>query len=673
MPQPPEGKRLSSNRSQYIVTPRRATGLATLGLQPLSLNVVEQALRASPDVEVVEVLGPTGVLGALADGMPGVPNVIVAKMATQTAEILKQQGQGHLIVEEDQPLRLHGTSVVEPSMMMGSVANAPTLTVTIVVLGSNNAPEPNAEVYLYGSLLPAMGITNDQGQATLSLVGETVQSVRAVHVKPKADYWSFYQSRPALDPTQPNIVVLTPLSETYPNFPAQQMMGWGQRAMGVDKLPPDYKGQGVKVAIVDSGAATTHQNLKSINNGLDIIEKATNPNNWTVDTIAHGSHCAGVIAGHADGKSGILGCAPAAEIHVCKIFPGGQISQLIDALEYCIEKQIDIVNLSLGTDQPSETLEQQLIRVKNLGIACIVAAGNSGGRVQYPASSPNVLAVSAVGKLGEFPANSYHAQTVQGPTPDGYFSPSFTCFGPEIGVCAPGVAILSSVPPNNFAVWDGTSMAAPHVTGLAALVLAHHPDFQGAFKARSVQRVDRLFQIIKASARWINLDDPRRTGFGVPDAPIALGLQPPVTGPHQIAPQGFLGNLLGQVGQPLGGAIGSAFGNQGLGSQLGGAVGQLGRFLPFSVDPLAAALAQQGQLAPQGFFGNLLGQAGQPLGGAIGGVFGNQGLGNQIGGAAGQLGRFLPFNLDPMTAGYAQMQLMPQSFVGFPSWGWWSR
>jgi subtilisin family serine protease len=75
---------------------------------------------------------------------------------------------------------------------------------------------------------------------------------------------------------------------------------------------------------------------------------------------------------------------------------------------------------------------------------------------------------------------------------DGFFSARFTCFGPEVGVCAPGVAILSSVPPDNFAVWDGTSMAAPHVTGLAALVLAHHPDFQGAYKVRNAPRVEQL-------------------------------------------------------------------------------------------------------------------------------------------------------------------------------------
>src|SRR5262245_55856125 len=108
---------------------------------------------------------------------------------------------------------------------------------------------------------------------------------------------------------------------------------------------------------------------------------------------------------------------------------------------------------------------------------------------------------------------------------DGFFAARFSNFGPEVGVCAPGVAILSSVPPNNYAAWDGTSMAAPHVTGLAALVLAHHPDFQGPFKARNAQRVERLFQILKQSAQPLNLGDPNRTGVGMPNALSALNVQ----------------------------------------------------------------------------------------------------------------------------------------------------
>ena len=104
-------------------------------------------------------------------------------------------------------------------------------------------------------------------------------------------------------------------------------------------------------------------------------------------------------------------------------------------------------------------------------------------------------------------------------------------------------------------------------------------------------------------------------------------------GQQQIAPQGFFGNLLGQVGQPLGGAIGGIFGQSGLGSQIGSAAGQLGRLLPFQQDPMQAYSQQQQQpmqqLAPQGLVGNLIGQFGQPAGSAIGGLFGQSGLGGQ--------------------------------------------
>jgi subtilisin family serine protease len=149
--------------------------------------------------------------------------------------------------------------------------------------------------------------------------------------------------------------------------------------MRLDQLPGSYRGQGVKIAIIDSGAATTHDNLHGIHAGFDVLNKQTNPNGWDQDTLGHGTHCAGVIAA-ADIASGIRGFAPDAEVHACKLFPGGQISQLIDALEYCIDKQIDVVNLSLGGAEVSEALEQQIIRARRAGIACIVAAGNSGGR-----------------------------------------------------------------------------------------------------------------------------------------------------------------------------------------------------------------------------------------------------------------------------------------------------
>ena len=351
-------------------------------------------------------------------------------------------------------------------------------------------------------------------------------------MKPKVDYWSLWLTQPALDPAQVNTVFLTPLTQTFANFPQQQLLGWGQKAMKVDQLPPHYRGQGVKVAVIDSGIATSHRDLQQqVKGGYDTITQ--NDTTWDQDTLSHGTHTAGVIAGNLDNAIGIRGIAPDAEIYAYKIFPDGRFSNLIDALNLCIEQQIDVVNLSLGSEQRSELVEQKIQEAKRLGVACIVAAGNTGGPVQYPAASPHVLAVAAIGKQGEFPPESYHGtQVLAGNgrvvSSDGFFSARFTCFGPEVGVCAPGVAILSSVPPDNFAVWDGTSMAAPHVTGLAALVLAHHADFQGAYKARNAQRVERLLQILKQSAQPLNLGDPYRVGAGLPDALQALSLAPPV-------------------------------------------------------------------------------------------------------------------------------------------------
>lgn len=522
-----------------------------MGLHPMALDYVEQALRASPDVEILDRIGPTGLVGTLADGMGGAAHVLVAQMADDKAEILKQQSLGQLIVEPDQPLHLDLSETSEPGLVAAAVATgSPVVSIAVMVLGRDNAPIKDAEVHLFGSLLPVSGVTDERGLATLSLSSDAVQSVTGLYVKPEFDYWTFYQAQPALETNQTNLVYVRSLSSTFQGFPRQQTMGWGQKTMRLDQIPGSFRGQGVRVAIIDSGAATTHPDLQGIKFGLDIANKKSDPGAWNRDTISHGSHCAGVIAG-ADNGTGIRGFAPDAEVHVCKQSPSGQVSQLIEALEYCIEKQIDLVNLSLSGAEPSEALEQQILRAKRLGVACIVAAGNSGGPVRYPASSPSVLAVAAVGKMAEFPPDSYHAHTVGAIDRTGFFSPKFTCFGPEIAVCAPGVAILSSVPPRNYAVWDGTSMAASHVTGLAALVLAHLPDFQGPFKARNADRVDRLFQILRASARPVNVGDPRRTGFGIPDALVALGLAPPM----QPAPGIFANWELFANGSMFGGVL----------------------------------------------------------------------------------------------------------------------
>jgi subtilisin family serine protease len=400
---------------------------------------------------------------------------------------------------------------------------------TIEVVGQRGEPLPGAEVYIFGSVWPFQGVTDMTGRATISVLGESPDTIRAVYVKPKVDYWSYWLPRPLLVPGGVTAIEVKTLGTFLTEFPNRQLLGWGTIAMGLDKVPASMTGAGVKVAIIDSGAARiTHRNLHQMGPGLNVV--GPDRNGWTDDLIGHGSHCAGIIAGGPVGPNGtgIRGFAPSAEIHICRIFPGGRFSDLVAALNYCMETGIDVVNMSLGGGEPSRIIEERLIRAKEMGIACIVAAGNSGGPVQFPASTPHVLAVSAIGKWGELPADSYHAQQALGgaTSGSGYFPANFSCFGPEVDVCAPGVGIVSSLPPDGFAAWDGTSMATPHVTGLAALVLAHHADFKGPFQNRDARRVERLFQIIKETATPLTLGGPERMGAGLPDATRALGLVP---------------------------------------------------------------------------------------------------------------------------------------------------
>jgi hypothetical protein len=513
---------INARRPQYIIAPRQVAGL-----QPLSADFVVQQLMTSPDISVVKTIQPPRLLEfASADGPAALSSVVVVRVAPKKVEALKTQAP-RLIIERNAPLTLT-LDPGQPEMRLPNpgvlVPHADGFSVTFEVVGENG-PLPEAEIYVFGSVWPTQAVTDASGRVTMSIPGESPDTINALYVKPKLDHWSFWLDRPQLAPDTVNTVTVKPLSGSLREFPGRQLLGWGERAMGLDRVPPSFDGAGIKVAVIDSGAAQTHRNLRKVGPGVSVIGEDRNA--WTVDTIGHGSHCAGIIGGGPAGLgSGIRGFAPAAEIHVCRIFPGGRPSDLVAAIDYCIENGIDVINMSLGTGTPSQIIEERIVRAKAMGIACIVAAGNSAGAVQFPASTPHALAVAAIGKWGEFPDDSFHArQALDGfQGRDGYFPAKFSCFGPEVDVCAPGVGIVSSLPADGFGAWDGTSMAAPHVTGLAALVLAHHPDFRGQYRNRDAQRVERLFEVLKSTAIPLQFGDEQRTGAGLPNAARALGL-----------------------------------------------------------------------------------------------------------------------------------------------------
>jgi subtilisin family serine protease len=146
--------------------------------------------------------------------------------------------------------------------------------------------------------------------------------------------------------------------------------------------------------------------------------------------------------------------------------------------------------------------------------------------VRFPAQLPTVFAVGAVGKMKEFPADSSHAYSAipQLVGASGVFAARFSCYGPQIAVSAPGVAVVSTMANGGYAAADGTPIAASYVSGLAALILAHHPIFLGPLKTRSEQRVEALLGLIRASA-ILYFPDLLHGGAGVPNVTRIPGEQ----------------------------------------------------------------------------------------------------------------------------------------------------
>jgi subtilisin len=505
-------------RERYIIGTRTAPGGQAIGHLQHSMDDVVQYLSRQENVEVVKRIKLGGTQPFTSNGQ-SVNEVVVAKIDEVKAQRLRALAPPHLIIERDSllacadyqsvPARVAPIGTLLP---LRSVATD----ISIRVIGERDQPLARATVVIDGGELPAQALTDETGTARITFFGNSTEAIRALFVRSAANHWDRLIPVPRLS-SGINTVKLRPLSEFYPNFPAARLLGWGQRLMGLDPTAGRFSGSCVKIGLIDSGCDNSHPLLRHVVQGKDFSHGGTDTS-WTQDLVSHGTHCAGIINASST-EQGIVGCAPEAELHVFKVIPEGRVSDLLAALDECVERELDLINISVVSDEFSELLSQKLHELRRKGIACIVAAGNSGGPLSFPATLPGIMAVAAVGKLKEFPDDSSHVLSVipQLIGSDDVFPANFSGAGPQVAICAPGVAVVSTVPGGGYAAADGTSAAAAHVTGLAALVLAHHPLLkEGTFRVRSEQRVHALFELIRASA-IPRFPDPRRGGAGIPD------------------------------------------------------------------------------------------------------------------------------------------------------------
>ena len=206
-----------------------------------------------------------------------------------------------------------------------------------------------------------------------------------------------------------------------------------------------------EIAVVDSGVDYNHPDLdgKTIR-GYDFVDNDYYP----MDENNHGTHVAGTAAAETNNSQGIAGMAPNTSIIAVRALDAngsGSLADIADAITYSADVGAEVINLSLGCDCSTTTLENAVNYAWNNGSTVVAAAGNDGVSTTFePASYENAIAVGAVD------SNNQKA--------------SFSNYGTWVDVTAPGVDIAATVPNNGYAYMSGTSMASPHVAGLAALL-----------------------------------------------------------------------------------------------------------------------------------------------------------------------------------------------------------
>jgi hypothetical protein len=508
-------------------------------------------LRSHPDRYLVTAWPPGG---PMAGDVPAALRAVTTELEQdESCRVVRRLG-GSLVAEmsPEHAVRLASGSglLLEPDLATEDRGSPALVTAPLLVDVTDDARRPVDGAAVTAG--PVTAFTDSDGQAELTVAPVMLTAMQSLMVRPPGGYWPAVLNSPLAHraATGRIRVTCTRLTTTFPEFPERALDSWGARAMGFTRLPPTHRGHGVRIVLIGSGATAGHPDLSGqLEHGHDIVGQ--DEKSWQEDLLGTGTHQATLIAGRDDG-TGLVGLAPDAQLHVCRVTPGGSAADLIDALDYAIDQQADVVMFGTGLTGPSMLLAAAIDAAWRAGVVCVAPAG------AFPAGLPQVLTVDALGQLGTFPPDSTDGLLVTAPlTPEGFFVPRFgqaPSLGqalPRVDCCAPGVAVISGLPPASYGPLSNAGAAAAHITALIALVLAHHPMFRsepGRPPVRDASRPARLAELIRASCRPLPLD-PARVGAGLPDAAVALGVAPygaypqlplpypaPVPGPEGLVP-----------------------------------------------------------------------------------------------------------------------------------------
>ncbi|MEU5452076.1 MULTISPECIES: type VII secretion-associated serine protease mycosin [Streptomyces] len=277
-------------------------------------------------------------------------------------------------------------------------------------------------------------------------------------------------------------------------FPSKKYPGrpWSLQRVLLDELWKQSTGKGVRVAVIDTGVDVRNEQLKPavdteagrnfLPKGLktpDGVKIERGKENGTTDTVGHGTKVAGIIAAREAKGTGFTGIAPDATIIPIQQNDAeghGDTATLADAITYAVDKaDADVINISQDTAdavKPSTKLKQAVDRALAQQVVVVASAGNDGlgGNVKetYPASFDGVLAVASSDRNNE--------------------RAPFSQSGDFVGIAAPGVDMVSTVPGGGHCADNGTSFSAPYVAGVVALIRAKHRDWTQAQIVAQIQQ-----------------------------------------------------------------------------------------------------------------------------------------------------------------------------------------
>jgi thermitase len=260
-----------------------------------------------------------------------------------------------------------------------------------------------------------------------------------------------YQNNPNVEYAEPNYLYHADWTPNDPYFSTQQ---WGPQKVQAPAAWDITRGSSsVRIAIVDTGVQYNHPDLSGkVVLGHDYVDGDNDP----YDGNGHGTHCAGIAAAVTNNSTGIAGMAPNASILAVRVLDSngsGTLDAVANGIIYAADNGAKVISLSLGGSVGSTTLQNAVNYAWNKGAVIVAAAGNSGiSAPSYPAYYSNAIAVAA--------------------TTSSDVKASYSNWGSWVDVAAPGSSIYSTYPTNTYTSLSGTSMATPHVAGLAGLLAA---------------------------------------------------------------------------------------------------------------------------------------------------------------------------------------------------------